>query len=304
MIAAVGDGRDARAHLLLRARLELLDAGLDGVAPVAVDERGEAALADGQRGGLRLDVADALIGDADVGQDDGEDLLVHLAALEELDRREAQPFLLHLGGVGGEAAGHHAAGVRPVAGVGEPREQLALVEVGLHEAHVHQVGAAEIGVVDDVEVARREVAGALDHRLGAELHGADEDGKAELALGNQLAGGGVVDAVGAIQRLGDHRAERGPHESQVHLVAHLLQAVVDHRQGDRIESVRAGRSVGGSVHRPGFVRSGCGLAHRRGSMGTGLRWPGCRERRSAGCRRHPRWPGSPGAAPSWCRAAR
>ena len=304
MVAAVGDGRDARSHLLLRAPLELLDAGLNGLPAVAVDERGEAALADGQRGGLRLDVPDALVRDADVGQDDGEDLLVHDAALEELHRREAQPLLLHLGRVGGEPPGHHAAGVRPVAGVGEPREQLPPIEVGLHEAHVHQVGAAEIGVVDDVEIARREVAGALDHRLGAELHGPDEDRQTQLALRDQLAGGGVVDAVGAIERLRDHRAEGGAHEGEVHLVAHLLQTVLDDREGDRIESGGAGRSVGGFVHRPGFVRSGCGLVHRRGSMGTRLRRPGCRERRSARCRRHPRWPGSPGAARSWCRAAR
>ena len=202
-----------------------------------------------ERGGLRLDVPDALIRDADVGQDDGEDLLVHHATLEQLDRRQPESLLLHLRRVGGEAPGHHAAGVRPVSGVGEPREKLAPVEVGLHEAHVHQVGAAQVGVVDDVEIARREVAGALDHRLGAELHGADEDRQAELALRDELSGGGVVDAVGAVQRLRDHRAERRAHEGQVHLVAHLLQAVLDDREGDRIEA--GGGWGGAAIHGTG-----------------------------------------------------
>ena len=243
VVIAVGDGRDARAHLLLRAPLELLDARLHGVSTVAIDECGEAALTDVQCGGLGLDVADTLVRDADVGQDDGEDLLVHHPALEELHRGKAQSLLLHLGGVGGESPGHHAAGVRPVAGVGEPREQLAPVEERFDEPDVHQVGAAQVGVVDDEEVAGREVPGALDHRLGAELHGADEDRQSQLALRDQLAGGGVVDAVGAIQRLGDHRAERGADERQVHLVAHLLQAVLDHREGDRIEPARAGGNV-------------------------------------------------------------
>ena len=78
-------------------------------------------------------------------------------------------------------------------------------------------------------------ADALDHRLHRELHRADEHRQAELALGDQLAGVAVVDAVGAVERLGDHRAERRAHERQVHLVADLLQAVLQHREGDGVE---------------------------------------------------------------------
>ena len=74
----------------------------------------------------------------------------------------------------------------------------------------------------------------LDHRLHRELHRADEDRQAELALGDQLAGLAVVDAVGAVERLGDHRAEGAAHERQVHLVADLHQAVLQDREGDGI----------------------------------------------------------------------
>ena len=173
-------------------------------------------------------------------QDDRQDLLIHLALLPELHRRQAQPLLLHFGGAGREAARHHAADIGPVAGIGQPGEQLALVEERLHEPHIHEMRAAEIGIVDDEHVARIDLAGvvrlhALDHRPGRELHGADEHRQAELALGDQRAVGDVVDAVGTVHALGDHRREGGAHEGEVHLVADLDQAVLDDGQGDGIE---------------------------------------------------------------------
>ena len=81
------------------------------------------------------------------------DLAVHLAALEELHWRQPQPLLLDLGRVRGESARHHAADVGPVAGVLQPAEQLAIDEERHGEAHVHEMRAAEIGIVDDVDVA-------------------------------------------------------------------------------------------------------------------------------------------------------
>ena len=76
-----------------------------------------------------------------------------------------------------------------MAGVGQPGEQLALVEERLHEAHVHQMRAAEIGIVDDEHVAGIDLAGivgfhTIDDRPGRELHGADEDRQSQFALRN------------------------------------------------------------------------------------------------------------------------
>ena len=51
-------------------------------------------------------------------------------ALEELDRRQAQPLLLDLGGVAEKPPGTDAAGVRPVAGVGEPAPEPAAEKNG------------------------------------------------------------------------------------------------------------------------------------------------------------------------------
>ncbi len=150
--------------------------------------------------------------------------------------------------MGGEAARHHAADVRPVAGVLQPAEQLAVDEDGLGEAHVHQVGAAEIGVVDDVDVAGLGPAGLAlgdeaDDVAGRVLHRADEDRQAELALGDQRAGVAVVDAVGAVVGLGDDRREGRAREGDVHLVADLLQAGLDDGEGQGVDG--GGRSVEG-----------------------------------------------------------
>ena len=133
-------------------------------------------------------------------------------------------------------------------------QSAAAVEERLDELHVHQVRAAEVRIVHDEDVALRErdllVAHPVDHRLGGELHRADEHRQAELALRDQLARLAVVDAVGAVERFRDHRAERGAHEREVHLVADLLQAVLDHREGDRVER--------------GVDRRGAGVVRRHG----------------------------------------
>ena len=80
---------------------------------------------------------------------------------------------------------------------------------------------------------------ALDHRLHRELHRADEHRQAELALRDQLAAVAVVDAVGAVERLGDHRAEGAADEREVHLVADLHQAVLQDRERDGVERLMA-----------------------------------------------------------------
>src|SRR5215472_6839031 len=97
------------------------------------------------------------------------------------------------------------------------------------------MGAAEIGVVDQDHVTRFEVATALDDGLGGELHDPDKYRQPEFALGDDLAGGAIVDAVRAVKSLGDDRRERGFLVDQIHLAGHLPQAVLNDRQRHRIE---------------------------------------------------------------------
>jgi hypothetical protein len=192
----------------------------------------------------------------------GHQLGVELAALVELHRRQAQALLLDLGGVGREAAGDHAADVGPVAGVGEPAEEAAGAEERLDELHVHEVRAAEVGIVEDVDVAllRRPcpaLADGVDHGGHGVLHRADEDRQAQLPLRDQLAGVGGVEAVGAVVRLGDHGAEGGAGERQVHLVADLDEAVADDGEGDGVEGHgRASVAGGAGAHLCSPLRDG------------------------------------------------
>ena len=69
-------------------------------------------------------------------------------------------------------------------GIGQPGEEFAAIEERFDELHIHQMRAAQIGVVDDINVAGLHVGGALDDGLGGELHGTDEDRQAKLALGD------------------------------------------------------------------------------------------------------------------------
>ena len=237
LVDAVGDLRDFGPHLPGGTGPELGNHLLDDTVAITVDKLSEALLAHVQRSRLCLDVADALARHADIRHDDGEDLLVQLARLEEPHRRQAQPLLLDLGRPRRIASRHRAADIRPVSGVGKPGEQAPAVEERLHELDVHEVRAAEVGVVDGEDVAGLHRLGARDHRLRRLLHGAHEDRQAEIALGDELAGIAVIDAVGAILALGDDGAEGRPHEREVHLVADLLEAVLDHAEGDRVDRI-------------------------------------------------------------------
>ena len=82
MVGAVGNRIDACAHLLFRAHLQFVDALFDDIFAIAVDQCRQASLTDGKRGRLRLDIANALIRDANIGQDDRQDLFVHHSAFE------------------------------------------------------------------------------------------------------------------------------------------------------------------------------------------------------------------------------
>ena len=165
---------------------------------------------------------------------------IHLAALEQLDRGQAQPLLFGGNRACRKATGHRAAGVGPMAGVGQPAQDAPIPPERHGKTHVHQMGAAKIGIIDDVDIARFRRYGdpgldALDDRPGGELHHTDKHRQAFGALRDQAAIGGVIDAVGSVIRLGDDRREGGAGEGQVHLITNLLQPGLNDRQSDRVK---------------------------------------------------------------------
>src|SRR5882757_2473333 len=117
---------------------------------------------------------------------------------------------------------------------------LASIEERLDELHIHQVGAAQIRVVDDEDVAFAEIGGAIDHGLRRELHRPDENRQSQLALSDQFAGVACIDSVRPVEAFGNDGAERRANEGQVHFIADLLQAVLNDRERDRIEPSHVG----------------------------------------------------------------
>src|SRR4051794_13287227 len=165
-VGSVRDAGDMGAHQPLGTGFQLGDRGIDGLDAVPIEQLGQPSLTDAQRAELGADVADALLGDPDVVQYDVYDVLANLAAADEFDRWQAQPLLHDLGRSRRKAARHHAAGIRPVAGIRQVAPQAAAVIERPHHLDIHQVGAAEIRIVDQDHVARFEVAAALYNRLG------------------------------------------------------------------------------------------------------------------------------------------
>ena len=99
---------------------------LDQRRVVALGQLANAALRRFQRADHGVEIAPGVVRRAVVGEDDPPDVLDVLAAVDQLDRREAQPFLVDVGRVGGEGARGLAADLGDVPDVaGEPEEVVA-----------------------------------------------------------------------------------------------------------------------------------------------------------------------------------
>ena len=155
-----------RPHQPLGTGLQLGDRGIDGLDTVPVEQLGQPLLADAERAELGANIPDTLFGYTDVVQDNVNDVLAKLASANELYRWQTQSLLHDLGRRRGKAARHHAAGIRPMAGIRQVAPKSAAIVERAHHLDVHQMGAAEIGVIDQDHVAWFEVAAPLDDSLG------------------------------------------------------------------------------------------------------------------------------------------
>ena len=174
--------------------------GLHLLEAVLVDEAEEVALTEADGGEKGLDVAENLVGDADVLLEDAPDGAVELAFVVELEGREDQALLEYLGVVAGVATGDAAADVGLVADAAGPADEDIVHEDGLEEEDVGQVAGALVGVVIGKDVAGLHVvAEGVHHALEGRGHAAEVRREGE-ALGDLLAlgveeGGGEVHAV-------------------------------------------------------------------------------------------------------------
>ncbi len=178
---------------------------------------------------------------AGVAEDDVDHVLDDLTAAREADGREDESLLEDVRRAGVVVPRHRAAHVVPVADGRQPAEDAAVVEVRPDKSHVGQMRSADMGVVEDPDVAVGNVALArlLDHGRHAIGHDAHEDRQARFALHQRRARLGVVDPVGGVVRLGDDRVEGRAEERRVHLVGDLLHPARENRKRDRIDGAHA-----------------------------------------------------------------
>src|SRR5438067_4764986 len=80
-----------------------------------------------------------------------------LAALVELDRRYAQPFLEYAGGEAGVTARSHSAHIRPMGADAWQHHKLSLVVHRAEQGHVVKVSTAPVWIVDNENVSGRNI---------------------------------------------------------------------------------------------------------------------------------------------------
>ena len=208
--ASLGHCGDHLAHLRRGAAAQLGDCFGHRVIAIAAQKQIQPVRPYIKRGSLCLHITNSLVCDTDVGTDDGVDFFVHDAFLEQLYRWQSQPFLFNRGRRGREPTRHGPARIRPMSGIRQPAPQLAVTVIGTHKAHIHEMRATKIRVVDDVYVARLRCSGTSltdqPDQLGRRiLHRPDKDGQTTSPLRNQGTVIGGIDAIRPVIRLGNDR---------------------------------------------------------------------------------------------------
>ena len=273
---------DRFAHSGTRALEDVRPERAQVVDAELVEHREQAPGADLVAGDERIEVADHLIGRADVGAHELEQRLVHLPGAREAHQRHVQPLLEHVARV---RAHPEAADVDDVRGRREQRDQAVAPERRRHEREVVQMPGPLPRIVGREDVARahrrggelrEEVADRARH--GVHVAGRPGDGLREhVARGVEDPGrdvarfarrGGEPDADQRLRLLLDDREQPVPHQLQADGVEGAAHA------GDSIRcpnaSTRAIRPAGTRVV----------VSASATSAGPRTRWPGWRSART------------------------
>ena len=223
-VGAVGNGGERRAHLRLGPVVDRGDGGEHRLPPMLGADVVHALLGRPACGDLRQDVALALVRAPHVGADHVELLAVGAGGGEEPEGRDAQPFLPGVGGAGDVAAGHRAADIRPMRQARGEGNDGALHEDRPDRLHVGQVVAADLGQVQEPDVAGLQpVAGhPLQELAHGEAHHPHVHGDV-AALGDEVAVG-VGQRRREIARLAQQRRARRAHHHERHLLRRRASA--------------------------------------------------------------------------------
>ena len=243
-VFAIGQVADDRARLRLGIIEQSIQPLTETIGPEAGDDILHLAHADLGAGDLRQQVAVVLFGQAHVGFDQRQKILVHLPVAHQPHRRDAQTFLVDFGQGSRQRSGHGAAHVGVVDVVADEADQFPLVEHRPPHVQVRRMGGdkAGIGVGHHAYVAVSVIEPAQNARIvEAGVPGrAHRDGRGD---GQSL---GREDLAGEILGLLHEGRMRGAHQR----VAHALG-----RGGAEIgENLEFGGGAGGHAHSPSVMR--------------------------------------------------
>ena len=219
---------DQRLHRRVRAVEQRLQRGQVDVLAEALAQLDHALLARAAAGDDGEQVGPVHLRQADVVEDQPQHVLLHHAALEQLDRRDDQAFLVDRRRARRERAGQPPARVHLMAELARPADDLVLEE----DRHEHEpvVGVRDrrralVRVAGEDHVARVDAAIPVAHHLrdvGAEL--ADHHPALRVGQHREL-----------VVLLADHRAHGGAEEHRVHLEARVAERVLDDVERDRVD---------------------------------------------------------------------
>ena len=229
--------RDLGAHAPLRVLEQLVHGRQQHLAAVPLRQCGDPSHARRVRGDLRPEVTRRLVLRADLRQDQAEDVVEDLPALDDLDGRDDHALLEDLA-EGADRGRCAATDVDVMREVGDVADEGSVDVDGRDQADVVQVHAARMRVVRDDRIAGAEVLRAvapdrirhlLRHR--AQVHGLRE----RLGDRPQL---GVEERAGEVRARLDVRRVGAALEREHHLVRRRDERVADHLEGNRVEGVR------------------------------------------------------------------
>ena len=226
---------DELAHRPIGALEQGLAGLLEGLAPEPLADLDHPLLAGAAAGDDRHEIAVVHLRHAGIVHDQVEHRLIELAALVELDRRDADAFAEDRGGGGGHAARNGAADVEHMPEHRCEADEVALVK---HRHQNHKVVEMADGAGTSVRVVLQNDVAWLELKVLLFEH----IGNVGAELPDDHAALGVADHGEFVVLLADDGRHRRTEQHGIHFMTRVAQCVLDQVEGDDIEPPRLARA--------------------------------------------------------------